>query len=91
MVARRAHNPKVVGSSPALATKKPFLFKCGFIFAVFPTEGLSPRANNPKGETVVNDSPADCQSRRADRSIFSAEKMQDRAVQVQPSKPKKNR
>ena len=91
MVARRAHNPKVVGSSPALATKKPFLFKCGFIFAVFPTEGLSPRANNPKGETVVNDSPADCQSRRADRNIFSAEKMQDRAVQVQPSQPMKNR
>ena len=48
---------------------------------------MSPRANNSKGEAVVNDSPADCQSRRADRSIFSAEKMQDRAVQVQPPQP----
>ena len=51
---------------------------------------MSPRANNSKGEAVVNDSPADCQSRRADRSIFSAEKMQDRAVQVQPPQPKKH-
>ena len=39
---------------------------------------MSPRANNTEGEAVVNDSPADCQSRRADRSIFSAEKIQDR-------------
>ena len=30
MVARRAHNPKVVGSSPASATKKP-LFSGFFI------------------------------------------------------------
>ena len=36
------------------------------------------RANNSKGEVVVNDSPVDCQSHRADRSIFSAEKIQDR-------------
>ncbi|MBQ9551179.1 MAG: hypothetical protein IJU96_00290, partial [Clostridia bacterium] len=30
----------------------------------------------------MNDSPGDCQSRRTDRSIFSAEKMQDRVVQI---------
>ena len=36
------------------------------------------RANNPEGEVVVNDSPVDCQSHRTDRSIFSAEKIQDR-------------
>ena len=42
-------------------------------------EGYEPdRANNSKGEVVVNDSPVDCQSHRADRSIFSAEKIQDR-------------
>ena len=35
-------------------------------------------AHNPEGEAVVNDSPVGCQSRRTDRSIFSAEKMQDR-------------
>ena len=45
-------------------------------FAVFRV--MSPRANKSKGEVVVNDSPVDCQSRRADRSIFSAEKIQDR-------------
>ena len=39
---------------------------------------MGPRANNPEGEAVVNDSPVDCQSRRTDRSIFSAEKIQDR-------------
>ncbi len=39
---------------------------------------MSPRANNTEGEAVVNDSPVDCQSRRTDRSIFSAEKIQDR-------------
>ena len=42
---------------------------------------MSLSANNTEGEAVVNDSPVDCQSRRADRSIFSAEKMQDRVVQ----------
>ena len=31
---------------------------------------------------VVNDSPVDCQSHRADRSIFSAEKIQDRRFKV---------
>ena len=36
------------------------------------------RANNPTGEVAVNDSPVDCQSHRTDRSIFSAEKIQDR-------------
>ena len=30
----------------------------------------------------MNDSPADCQSHRADRSIFSAEKIQDRWFKV---------
>ena len=43
---------------------------------------MSPRANNSKGEVVVNDSPVDCQSHRADRSIFSAEKIQDRWFKV---------
>ena len=42
---------------------------------------MSLSVNNTEGEAVVNDSPVDCQSRRADRSIFSAEKMQDRVVQ----------
>ena len=32
MVARRAHNPKVVGSNPASATKKRHLFRCLFSF-----------------------------------------------------------
>ena len=58
-------------------------------YVAYMTEGMSPRANNSKGEAVVNDSPADCQSRRADRSIFSAEEMQDRMVQVQPPQPMK--
>ena len=40
------------------------------------------RANNPKGEVVVNDSTVYCQSHRADRSIFSAEKIQDRRFKV---------
>ena len=40
------------------------------------------RANNPEGEVVVNDSPVDCQSHRTDRSIFSAEKIQDRWFKV---------
>ena len=48
---------------------------------------MSPRANDPEGEAVVNDSPGDCQSRRTDRSIFSAEKMQDREVQIPPPQP----
>ena len=43
---------------------------------------MSPRANKTKGEVVVNDSPVDCQSHRADRSIFSAEKIQDRWFKV---------
>ena len=30
----------------------------------------------------MNDSPVDCQSHRADRSIFSAEKIQDRWFKV---------
>ena len=43
------------------------------------TKGYEPdRANNSKGEVVVNDSTVYCQSHRADRSIFSAEKIQDR-------------
>ena len=42
-------------------------------------KGYEPdRANNSKGEVVVNDSTVYCQSHRADRSIFSAEKIQDR-------------
>ena len=47
-------------SSPR--NQKAVLFQSGFIFAVFPTEGLSLRANNLKGEAEVNDSPADCQT-----------------------------
>jgi len=43
--------------------------------------------DNTEGETVVNDSPVDCQSRRTDRSIFVATKMQDREVQVPPPQP----
>ena len=43
---------------------------------------MSPRANNSKGEVVVNDSTVYCQSHRADRSIFSAEKIQDRWFKV---------
>ena len=84
LVARRAHNPKVVGSSPAPATKKPFCFGVAFNFAFLRPRVMSPRANNSKGEAEVNDSPADCQSRRADRSIFSAEKMQDRWFKSSP-------
>ena len=79
---------KTVGSNPASATKIAILFKSGFYFCCYRPRGMSPRANNSKGEAVVNDSPADCQSRRADRSIFSAEKIQDRAVQIQPPQPK---
>ena len=86
MVARRAHNPKVVGSSPSSATKNETLtFKVGVSFFIMKerfslaASGYEPdRANKSKGEVVVNDSPADCQSHRADRSIFSAEKIQDR-------------
>ena len=37
----------------------------------------------------MNDTPGACQSRRTDRSIFSAEKMQDRVVVVPPPQPKK--
>ena len=36
----------------------------------------------------MNYSPADCQSRRADRSIFSAEKIQDRRFKSSPPQPK---
>ena len=50
------------------------------------TDGLwARRANNSEGEAGVNDTPGACQSRRTDRSIFSAEKMQERVVQVAPS------
>ena len=38
--------------------------------------------HNPKGEVVVNDSTVYCQSHRTDRSIFSAEKIQDRWFKV---------
>ena len=48
--------------------------KCGNDMLLFHCD----RICTPEGEAVVNDSPGDCQSRRADRSIFSAEKMQDR-------------
>ena len=46
---------------------------------VLRSTGYEPdRANNSKGEVVVNDSTVYCQSHRTDRSIFSAEKIQDR-------------
>lgn len=32
---------------------------------------MRPKGEYPEGVAVVNDSPADCQSRRADRSIFN--------------------
>ena len=59
-------------------------FSCyGERFQSIDTKGYEPdRANNSKGEVVVNDSPVDCQSHRADRSIFSAEKIQDRWFKV---------
>ena len=43
--------------------------------------------HNPEGEAVVNDSPVGCQSRRTNRSIFTAVKMQDREVQIPPPQP----
>ncbi len=43
---------------------------------------MSHLAHNLEGEAVVNDVPVARQSRRADRSIFSAEKMQDHVVQM---------
>ena len=91
LVARRAHNPKVVGSSPSPATKKSsfaiwwvriFLFDCGDRFCATLYGLWDRRANNSKGEVVVNDSTVYCQSHRADRSIFSAEKIQDRWFKV---------
>ncbi len=42
------------------------------------------RSDNPEGEAAVNDSPADCQSRRTDRRIFTAVKMQDRRFKSYP-------
>ena len=73
-------NPVI--SFSVLRAKKSIPHGVLFLYANYiRPRGMSPRANNSKGEAVVNDSPADCQSRRADRSIFSAEKMQDRAVQ----------
>jgi hypothetical protein len=39
---------------------------------------MRPKGEYPEGEAVLNDSPADCQIRRTDRSIFIAMKMQDR-------------
>ncbi len=35
LLARRAHNPKVVGSSPAPATKAPFLIRGRFFYNLF--------------------------------------------------------
>ena len=39
-------------------------------------------ANDPEGEAEVNDTPMDCQSRRTERSILPAERMQEREVQA---------
>ena len=46
VVARRAHNPKVVGSNPAPATKQDGFSKPSFLFPIFPKmpeNGLSMR------------------------------------------------
>ena len=94
LVARRAHNPKVVWFESRLRNQKqkqPIGLFFVFEYDVARPHGrrvMSPRANDPKGEAVVNDSPGDCQSRRTDRRIFSAEKMQDRVVQIPPPQPR---
>ena len=49
LVARRAHNPKVVGSNPAPATKQDGFSKPSFLFPIFskiPENGLSMRFSN---------------------------------------------
>ena len=49
LVARRAHNPKVVGSNPAPATKQDGFSKPSFLFPIFskmPENGLSMRFIN---------------------------------------------
>ncbi len=61
-----------------LPMKSRFIKRLFFFCCTNKNRVMSPRANNTEGEAVVNDSPVDCQSRRTDRSIFSAEKIQDR-------------
>lgn len=73
-------NPVI--SFSVLRAKKAFRKECFFFIQLSDRRVMSPRANNPKGEAVVNDSPVDCQSRRTDRNIFSAEKMQDRPLNL---------
>ena len=50
---------------------------------------MRPKGEKPEGEAEVNDSPVDCQSRRTDRSIFSAEKIQERRFKSCPRNQKK--
>ena len=69
---------------------------------IFQKRGLSERVknicdcrgaegDNPEGEAVVNDDLNGRQSRRTDRSIFTAVKMQDREVQIPPPQPTETR
>ena len=57
---------------------------------------MSPRANNSKveseanGRAVVNDSPADCQSREVTEVKFSAENLTRPVVQIRLPQPKTN-
>ncbi len=59
LVARRAHNPKVVGSSPAAATKKGLLCSTG-LFYFLPLEAAC--TSNNYFERGLCKKPRDCHS-----------------------------